>query len=275
MPAQTPDTGGTPHATYVLGSGPSLLRLTESEKRFLGNEPFVFAMNKYLLYWDKVGVHPSHYFLADTHTPAYLVLHRSARRARELARPPLFCIHRTYAQFVNAGLGTKLGSLRDVARESWRTRTPLGFLNLPRVLFFDSSIHNDRPLEWAASLAEPLYFYRGSLTVLLNLATILNPGRPIYLLGVDMNTPVSFYEEEIARDPRLHDRYRAIGLREGVHPTVAAVSGIPGILDRWDFVSRSCAAAGCTIYNTNPDSLLVEKGLCGFRALPAPGEETE
>jgi hypothetical protein len=269
MPAPSPEPAA--HGdTYILGSGPSLTRLDDAQRRFLDAQPFVFAMNKYLLYWDRIGVHPSHFFLADTHFPAYLVLQRSVRRASELRRAPLFCLHRDYARFVNAPLGTRMRALPAMARLLWRARgTPVHFLSVPEVLFFDSGITNDLPLVWARSLDEPLYFYRGSLSVLLNLATILNPGRPIHLLGVDMNTPAAFYEDAVARERRLHDRYRAIGEREGVHPTVAAIDGIPGILHRWDFMARSCAEAGCPIDNANPQSLLVQRGLCPHNALPS------
>ncbi len=262
------ETVGPGSASYVLGSGPSLLDLTSEERTRLTREPFVFAMNKYLLFWDKIGVEPSHTFLADTHYPAYEVLARSLARSRELRRPPRFHLHRYYRDYINVGPAARYFDLvlraRLIHNGGWRGRY-LEFDPTPN--FFAASTHNFEPMVWARSFEEQLYFYRGSLSILLNLICILNPGRPIYLLGVDMNTPESFYEEEMARDASLHDKWRAIGEREAAHPTVLQYESIPGILEKWPFIWESCLEAGCPIYNVNPASMLVERGLCEARPL--------
>lgn len=267
---------GSGSASYVLGSGPSLLALTSEERARLSREPFVFAMNKYLMFWDKIGIEPSHTFLADTHFPAYEVLARSLARSSELRRSPRFHLHRYYRDYINVEPVVRYFDFvlraRLIHNGGWSGRY-LKFDPTPN--FFEASTHNFEPMVWARSFEEPLYFYRGSLSILLNLICIVNPGQPIYLLGVDMNTPESFYEKEIARDTSLHDKWRAIGEREAAHPTVLQYESIPGILEKWPFIRESCLEAGCPIYNVNPKSMLVERGLCDARPLPfAAGEES-
>lgn len=259
----SPTTDSVPGSpSFVLGSGPSLLDLTMDERNALSRAPFVFAMNKYVLYWDRLGVHPSHYFLADTHPPAGIVLRETARRARELHRPMRFCLNEAYRAIVNVPGTEKLRALPALARASWRHRALLRFVDSPGALFFSNPVRNDAPLRWAKSLEKPLYFYRGSLTILLNLATILNPGNPIVLLGVDLDAPGHFFGSQLPR--ALRDRYGDAGAREGIHPTHAEIDGVPGILHRWDFVRASCEACGCPIFGASRKSLLVREGRVGY-----------
>lgn len=258
-------------ASYILGSGASLAQLTTAEREFLSKQPFVFAMNKYLMYWDIIGVHPSHYVQADTHWPAYAVVQRAAERLPELNRAPVFCLYGNYFRyFINQPWPLKLKNYRWLRRIRRQGRGyPVRFLTLPEVLYFDHVHWTDGPQQWADSLDEPLYIYRGSLALVLNLATLLNPGGDIYLLGVDMNTPESFYDDEIKNEPLFQDWTRDVAARENVHPTVATIDGKPGILHQWEFIQQACANRGSTIYNVNPHSLLVEEGWCATRPVPA------
>src|SRR4029453_12249098 len=49
----------------ILGSGPGLLELSDTEKDYLRQSPTV-AMNRYLAFWDLVGIWPTFVYLADT-----------------------------------------------------------------------------------------------------------------------------------------------------------------------------------------------------------------
>lgn len=264
--------------SVILGSGPSILDLTPGQKELLSRSPFVFGMNKYLMFWDVVGVHPSHFFLFDHHFPAYAVLQKSVERAPELRRYPLFCLRNSYRPFVNKGsLGKRLHrrKLEHIASNDHGFEAR--FLDIERVMYYWSTDSLFAKLRWADSLWQKLYYYRGSLSVLMNLATILNPRQPIYLLGVDMNTPLAFYQEQLDAMPMLRDRFHARGEQSGKHPTVVEHQlkdgrSVPGILERWPFLRESCEARGCPIYNVNPESLLVQEGLAEHRPLPGSPE---
>lgn len=265
---------GTAGASFVLGSGPSILDITDRQREWLSAQPFVFAMNKYLLFWEIAGIQPSHFFLLDSHFPAYAVLQESVEIAQSLDRPPLFCLRDTYRRYVNQHpimqWMRKPGLLKQTKNEHGFVPE---FLEIDNPLFFKSTDSLHAELKWADNLNQVLYYYRGSLTVLLNLITILNPNQPIYLLGVDMNTADSFYQDELNQRPMLRDQFHSVGEKAGKHPTVVerTLKGgkkMPGILDRWPFIKESCEARGCPIYNTNPNSMLVEEGLAEHRPLP-------
>jgi len=261
--------------SFILGSGPSIFDLNEEQKRWLSMQPFVFAMNKYLMFWDKVGIHPSHFFLIDTHFPAYAVLEKSIARKHELKKPVKFCLGYRFRPFVNQGLFGKFRNFYALKKVTKNDRRYTGrFLEIESPLFFDHQTNLFKEHKWAESLSEPLYYFRGSLTILLNLITILNPRNPIYLLGVDMNTNRTFYDEELQADPLLRDNFHVIGEKTGKHPTVVEMKvrdgrNVGGLLDKWEFIQKSCELAGCPIYNCNSQSLLVESGLCEYSPIPA------
>lgn len=261
--------------SYVLGSGPSIMDLSEDERLRLSAQPFVFAMNKYLLFWEKVGIAPTHYFLIDTHFPAYAVLQRTIERSKELPRPVQYCLGYRFRPFVNQPFLGKICHYRALKRVTQNDRGFQGhFLSVENPLFFKHVIDLFAPFSWADSLHEPLYYFRGSLTILLNLITILNPGNPIYLIGVDMNTHRSFYDEELAADQMLRDDFHAIGEKTGKHPTVVEKEAgggnvVPGLLDKWDLIREACEKRGCVIRNINPKSMLVQEGKCEYAQLPS------
>ncbi len=60
---------------------------------------------------------------------------------------------------------------------------------------------------WAKKLSEPLYFYRGTLTSAINLASVIWPECHIQLLGVDLNTYGYFFDPKEGRTQmeKFHD----------------------------------------------------------------------
>ena len=82
---------------YLLGSGASLLELTDQDKAYLANQPVV-AMNKYLMFWEKIGLWPTHTYLADGHYPGPVV-YESVRKLYQQSNRPL---HFLLSQFYRA-----------------------------------------------------------------------------------------------------------------------------------------------------------------------------
>ena len=248
---------------YVLGSGASLAQLSAAERAHIAKHPSV-GMNKYLLFWDIIGVFPSHFFLADIHYPALRVYEESVARAREAGRPLHYLIDQTYRRRYGGGPLKRLANL-PFRLGQWYAH---GYWYAPEVTaepvtYFKRCHRWAAPQEWGESLDDLMYFYRGSLSVLLNLLTVLNLGRHIKLLGVDLNAAGSFYDEAIQQKPYLFDQYRSLQEQPGAqHVTAQTYQGMPGIQARWDFIQGNVEQRGYTLRCCNPESLLVTEGLC-------------
>lgn len=253
------------NTVYVLGSGASLKELTEAEKRYLEGQTTV-AMNKYLLFWEKLGVFPTHFFLADIHHPSLKVFEESVAIAQKGPRP----VHFFLADEFRRRYG--INPVKRLVNAPFRLRHYFkhGFLYSPEVTaepvtYFKRCQTWDAPEVWGKTLNDLMYFYRGSLTVLLNLLAVLKLGRSIKLLGVDLGSAASFFQEEIAQRPDLFDDYmKMTAAPERKHMTAETFKGMPGIQTKWPFIRENLEKEGISLYCCNPKSLLVEEGLCPY-----------
>ncbi|MFC2023765.1 hypothetical protein ACFLT5_03395 [Chloroflexota bacterium] len=252
-------------AAYIIGSGASLLDLSAEERQYLNHHANTLAMNKYLLFYEKVGVIPKNLFLSDRHFPAQRVFFESIDRARQLRPPPRYFANRYYKRLFHWAPTRLWWNLRErlriLLRNGYWIPLTLNYRNLD---FFDSGLANDRSFCWARSLMEELYFYRGSLTTAINLASIVFPGCHIYLVGVDLNSDVAFYADEIERRHDLLDQYHEIGRNEEKHPTAVTIQGYPGIQSVMPKIVKLLRADGVQLLCCNPDSLLARLRICKY-----------
>lgn len=243
-----------------------MLALSAAERLFLQTQTTV-AMNKYLLFWDIIGLWPTHFFLADIHYPALRVYEESVAIAAAHGRPPRFLLDRQFRLRYSENTFRRLLNRRFAREQLHRYGfTPNPAARPAEATYFRRTHGWDSPERWATSLREKLYFYRGSLSVLLNLLTILNLGKHIKLLGVDLGSPGSFYDDRLAERPYLMDDYLRLQQSGAVqqHMTAAEFKGMPGIQAKWPFIQRSVEAAGFRLSCCNPESLLVKEGLCPY-----------
>lgn len=264
---------------YILGGGPSLLNLTDAEKAHLNQHPNTLAMNKYLMFWEMVGVVPKQMMQTDFGSPiAKIVASETLRIRQEIAPTMTYYTHPSLTRFF-----FKPRTLRawlHAVRRRWRFRQQHGYwipLNLvyDHIVYIDVAIDSD-DFSFAQSLDEPLYHYRGSLTSAINLAAILFPQADIKLLGVDMNGYSAFYEmDPMPVDlPRYH-RYRSYGLKKqtqhhqesrkrDIHVTAATEAGKPGVQTVIPHIRTALQQQGRDLYCCNPQSLLVVEDLCPY-----------
>ncbi len=222
----------------ILGSGPSLLELTDAEREALRRGPTV-AMNRYLAFWDLVGVWPTYVFLADRLGVAPRVLDRSIQIALGSANPPIFLLE-----------------------NGFRLRMPE---TLPTVYFLRPD--NKPQLDWADSLDARLYSFRGSLTTLLNLCSVLRLAPRIRLVGVDLDRPGAFFDSARAGHPGLFNPWDDEAAEQGLHATVASIERWGGaragtILDRWPELTECLRTRGIQLGCAGATSLLVKRELC-------------
>ncbi len=268
MPESLPE-----RTVYILGSGASLLELSESDKRAVRRGVSV-AMNKYLLFWDLIGIWPDYHFLADIHWPAPRLYEESVA----ISRHGECEVHFLLAEVFERRYSMAPWRVAMNIPFAWRTGSGHGHLYRPwvrprRATWFRRVHGWDSPEAWGESLADLMYFYRGSLSVLLNLLTVLRLGRHIKLLGVDLSSPGSFYDGRLMSYLWLQDEYMRLQ-REGpapVHMTAKEHLGMPGIQHKWPFIQAQVEQRGFTLHCCNPASLLVQEDLCPYAPVAEEG----
>jgi len=231
--------GRTADVVYILGSGPSMLELSAQEKGVL-KEGLTVAMNRYLLFWEMVGVWPSAVFLSDFFPPAPAVLGRMLELAEEGDRPrPDFL-------------------LDHCLRLYFPISQPALFFRRPHSYAADRA--------WAENLESPLYFHRGSLTCLINLLAILRVAPRIALVGVDLNRPGNFFQSRLHEYPEFEDKRNAAKERDA-HLTAQAMGKLGPIQDAFPEIIAHCARLGISLECASENSLLVKEGILPFRRL--------
>jgi hypothetical protein len=258
--------GLKPTDCIILGSGASVLDLDLRQRQLLNSHPSTLALNKFLLFNEIAQIVPKNVFLADSHFPAPLVARDLLVTAKKMSTPIRIFLNQSYADLFGKASTCKSFARRvvrhyQISRQYryWSGVT----LSYPNLTFFKSSpFANNRPLFWASDLSEELYFHRGSLTTALNLADIVFSPKRIILVGVDLNDPRCFFDD----DPRLikyrDHTYVATEKEYGMHgtacphPTAAPIQEI--LKDIVQFLQRK----GLQVCSANPNSLLCCLGIC-------------
>lgn len=271
--------------SFILAGGPSLLQLSEAEKAYLNAHPNTLALNKFLMYWELVGVLPQALMINDHGRESKILTMETLRLLQAFSHPVALYWHEYYRDFFAPlqmlNLKATWGRVQyryQFWRES-RYWLPLS-VSLEGATDIQVS-YADSPDKffWANSLQEALYHYRGSLTVAINLASILYPNCDIYLLGVDMNSYSAFYELPFPPNaPSRYEAYRQLTLvkqtahhqqsrAQNIHVTAGADDGKPPLQAVVPTIIQHLSRRGVSLYNANPDSLLVTQGLTPYRAI--------
>ncbi|TWU21218.1 hypothetical protein Pla52o_42520 [Novipirellula galeiformis] len=229
---------------FILGSSSSMLELDIAQKNAIQASVSI-SMNRYLVFWDLVGIWPKYHFLADSLGVGWQVFRKSLEtiRSSESREQPVMLLESDFQLAVP--------------------------VELPAI-FFDRDDRSGDHREFAESLDQPMFFRRGSLTSLLNLIYVLRLAPRIRLVGVDLNRPGTFFEAKQS-DPswkRFFNPWDEVAKSQGVHATVADMSkagwGQGSVLDEFGTLIDHLNQRGVSVSCTSPDSLLVEKGFCTY-----------
>ena len=235
-----PEAYPTGDCVYVLATGPSLSQITEQEKQVIRGALSV-GMNRYVLFWEKLGIWPDFFFLGDKY----------------VAAPSIF----VEACNVIVGQDRPITLLVD---GFFRAAAPV----TRPAIFFDRWHVDTDEARWATARDEKLFFWRGSLTCLVNLLCVLRVAPKIKLVGVDLNRPGSYFATEVQQRPDLEDPQNLEAARLGIHSTaMRGVKGEAGIEAKWPYIQQSAKAMGIEIVCCNPDSLLVQAGVCPYEPI--------
>lgn len=250
---------------FIIGSGSSLLDLTPEEKDYLNNHPYTLAMNKYLLFYEKIGVIPKALFLGDFHFPTHKVFIETIEKAKQINPQPIYYVDDYYQKLLKEPWKYWRWNLEERYKLYQKSNyiAPLN-INYSHLKFFSAKLRDRPEFIWAKTFKDELFFQRGSLTTAINLAYLIYPECDIKLIGIDLNKNPSFYEEELKQRLDLTDHKNDLRSKEsGYHATVVKTRR-GTVIDRFPSIQRELTKQGRKLLCCNPDSLVVKQGLCNY-----------
>jgi hypothetical protein len=221
----------------LLGSGPSLLDLTEEQKKTISNHASL-AMNRYIIFWEKIGIWPSYVCLGDSGADVtYLAIMNTLSSNK---RPVYLMLEKYYKKF-----------------------EPEKNTYCSNVTFFKKS-YSEHCLNWSHSLEEKMFFYRGSLTSVLNLVAVERLAQHVCLLGVDLDRCGYFWTDEESSSKELYFPIEKDEKKLGCHVTFKSVRYNGCIVDHWDIITQNYLKLGIDLKCGNKNSALVKLGLVEY-----------
>ena len=188
--------------SYVIGSSYSLNTLTEAERQHLDWAPWVFVCNSFLSHWESAGFRPTVWAWGDNDTEALV-----AEFVIELSVLAQDGLLQQRLRHVFAAMETQSSAAQQAAR-NW---------GMP-VQFYRRGAPWIRHQQPAHKLGDTIYHYGSTLTNLVNLAAILNPGQPIHLVGNEWGPGFGHFYEGLrdCPDPKFWRRVK-VAMWEGLH----------------------------------------------------------
>ena len=258
----------------LLGSGKSILYLTEEEKNYINRCKYVIAINKFMAFYKKAGILPTHIYFHDRHGNSFNfyryileICKKDSLRNLTYLTNPVFSISPAFPFLYAFILRFKrkfLNKRKEYKFKEWlNIYNNKGWFKYPqksKIINFEVTNYL-KGGQWAMTLEEPIFHYRGSLTSVLNLCTIFFPGKEIFLVGTDFNQSDYFFEEEINQlDFEWKDFTHELVKKEGKHYSYQPVEG-KSMDDIFPFILDSLAKTKNELYCTNSNSLLIKSGV--------------
>ncbi|MFV9550612.1 hypothetical protein [Algibacter sp. PT7-4] len=280
----------------VLGSGKSILNLTQDEKQKLESCSVKLAVNKFSAFYDKSGITPTHIYFEDRHDiSSVLMLKYIFKRFRKEKKNPTFIVSEFYKNllfknsckfnFIKLKLKFKTYTNLFLVKLGRKTLKPISvnlfnkyvyllakvFITKPHVLYnlvskgseiqFIDIIHcENKKKQWAKTLNDPLFHFKGSFSSVLNYISICFPNKTILLVGVDFNSSDYFFEEELNKlDFKTSDWTYDLRKKHNKHYSVIQTDGVK-MDDAMPFMLEKLKETNNKIYSINENSYLVEKG---------------
>ncbi|MBE9166961.1 hypothetical protein IQ238_05225 [Pleurocapsales cyanobacterium LEGE 06147] len=250
----------------ILGSGMSILDLSEAEIQYINECPVRIAVNKFMAFYKKVNIMPTHVYYVDAYqTSVRLFLQYIFDVCRKDKIENLTFI-----------LGKHLNCKKLTSNQLYfyikqkyfnlRKNDNSNFFLVPKNCSFEFISHQDwlEGNEWSNTLERPLFHYRGSLSTVLNYVSIKYPDRPIKLVGVDFNSPSYFFQDELEQlNFTWQDWTTPVTKQEKIHFSAIPYEGTT-IFDKFDFIVENLKSSGNEIFSCSPNSLLVTKNLVKY-----------
>ncbi len=268
----------------VLGCGESILNLTEEEKKFINSCKYVIGVNKFMAFYKQSGLVPNYIYFHDELENAVLMFKYILNVCRKdgLTNLTFFtnwhfkCLTSTlwflFLFYLKIRAFVKWYILR---KRLWLTDKVYLKMEFKRLIPPKNSNIIGLKLEkiddgknWAKSLYEPLFNYKGSLSSILNLCSIIAPNIDIYLVGNDFNGSKYFFQNELEKLPfDSIDFTSSIVKQKNRHMSFITTNG-KKFTDKLPYILYKLKECGIELFCINPDSLLVKEGGLKFKKLP-------
>ncbi len=251
---------------FVLGSGESVSRLTEAERAYINNAPVKLAVNKFGAFYDKAGIVPTHIYFVDafSESSVNMLRHIIKKVRKDNLKNIVFIVRKNIRLLFiqNPFLYLKWKVLKVLRKEF----KEMALFHVPK----SAVVRQIKPTgwleggEWAKSLDDYLFHYRGSLTTVLNYISVCFPGYTIKLIGTDFNSSKYFYEEELKQLKfDATDWTTNIIKKENKHFSAVSYEGTT-MFDKFDYILENLEKSDNKIYCCNAESLLVTGGYIKF-----------
>lgn len=275
--------------TIVLGCGKSILDLTKEEIDHVNHCKVVIAMNKYMAFYKKIGIIPTHVYFVDDHENSRRFLEYIFDICKSDNLEGLtFVISKSLKPILYT---SKISKLSLAIKNSWADFLESVKLVCIRHFFTKRRNYIQGPLHstfhfisltdwlqggsWANSLKDALFHYRCSLTTILNYCTIVAPKKDIYLLGNDFNGSEYFFEADLkALTFDWTDWTTSITKKKNKHFSFIEYQGTK-IQDAFPKILSYLKKAQTNLYCTNSESLLVTDCNIKYKTIFSAGHKND
>ena len=266
----------------VLGAGMSINDLTPAEKAYINRCRVVIAVNKFMAFYKKSWLMPTHVYFEDIHSNnlRFLQYVFDVCRKDGLKGIEFILNERLYGHLTCKA--EKRSAARKVAAQLyWLTRRFVRVPTLRHAKDIPSYVKNFmRPVlrtlrvpegskftfiritnwetggAWGRDFLQPLYHFRGSLTSVLNYISIKYPDRDVLLVGNDFYGSEYFFQQELdALDFDWTDFTTSIIKESGKHFSATQHQGTT-MFDKFGEVMENMASTGNRVFVCNEKSLI-------------------
>ena len=268
----------------VLGSGLSILELTEQEIQYINRCKVVIAFNKFMIFYKKSKIIPTHVYFLDFHDNNLQILKHLLNVCKEDNLDNLtFILHNRVKDMIFPHYTKRLNILfKDFDLKKVFKGQFISYLReLKDIVLFKAATgpkkaeylftsFNDwlQGGEWAKTIAQSLYHYRGSLSSVLNYVTIIAPGKTVYLVGTDFNSSRYFFDKELNDLPFTTRDWTSDIIKEhNKHFSVIEYQGTT-IFDKIPYILYEMKQHGNQLFCINNKSEMVLKGNITLKKLP-------
>lgn len=264
----------------ILGSGMSILNLTDDEKIYINRCKIVIAVNKFMAFYKESGILPTHIYFHDLYGFKLFIYILKVCKENNLENLTLFTsLFYNTVTFSNPffilyhilkdlflyrfkSLGVillRLGKNSDIHK--FKLLRPFKYYSLPRrckVISISITKWNEGG-KWANKLNHKIFHYRGSLTSVINIASIIAPNQEIMLVGNDFNSDRYFYEDSLNSLGIEWKDYTYESVKKtGTHYSFQNINGMK-MEDKFPFILQKLSENGNCLSCNNVNSLLVTK----------------
>lgn len=235
--------------TFILASGKSLLDLSSEEKNHI-NKSLCISFNKYLMFYDKVGIIPNYHYQLDAFDKSGIYVFQNT--INKILKDKLYNIELICGSVLsnlilsnNIKIKHKITSLNPKIGNGWNP--------------------NFEDIGWSSDPYSSLFHFKGSLTSVINFAHALKPNNDIKLLGADMTSSEYFFNEEFEKDSNMHDWTYDLMKKTGKHSS--ALTEVGGYTQEicMPWIKEQTNKTGSNIYICSKKSLYYTENILEYK----------